>query len=72
MRYEYLLKEMEPNNSNRIPENYFIAIYGTPRKDGTWGWEFSGHHVALNFTIVDDRLAFSPFFLVLHEPLRIT
>jgi hypothetical protein len=62
MNNEYLLKELEPNNANRIPENYFIAFYGNPGKDSTWGWKFSGHHIALNFTIVKNELAFAPFF----------
>ena len=62
MDFEYLLKEMEPNNSSRIPENYFISIYGQPGKDSIWAWKFTGHHVTLNFTIVNDQLAFAPFF----------
>ena len=62
MSFEYLLKDLEPNNSSRIPENYFVAVYGNPGKDSTWGWKFSGHHIALNFTIVNNQLAFAPFF----------
>ena len=62
MSYEYLLKELQPNNPTRIPENYFIAIYGEPATDKNWGWKFSGHHVALNFTIVNNQVAFAPFF----------
>lgn len=62
MTNEFYLKELEPNMVHRIPENYFIAFYGTPAKDSIWGWKFSGHHIALNFTIVNNRLAFSPIF----------
>lgn len=62
MKNEYLLKELEPDNENRIPENYFVAFYGNPGRDSTWGWKFSGHHVALNFTMVNNQLAFAPFF----------
>jgi hypothetical protein len=62
MSYEVLLKELEPNNSNRIPEYYFVAVYGNPEIDSTWGWKFSGHHLSLNFTIVNNQLAFAPFF----------
>jgi hypothetical protein len=62
MSYEYLLKELEPDNPIRVPENYFVAIYGNPAADSVWGWKFSGHHVALNFTIIDNQLAFAPFF----------
>ena len=62
MSFEYLLKDLEPNNFSRIPENYFVAVYGNPGKDNVWGWKFSGHHLALNFTVVNDNLAFAPFF----------
>jgi hypothetical protein len=62
MNNEYYLKELEPNMIHRIPENHFIAFYGTPAKDSVWGWKFSGHHIALNFTVVNDKLALTPLF----------
>lgn len=62
MGLEYFLKETEPTNLSRIQENYFVSVYGVPGKDRTWGWKFSGHHVSLNYTIVDNQLAFAPFF----------
>ena len=62
MSLEYVLKVLEPTNDNRIPENYFIGIYGDPSHDKVLGWKFGGHHIALNFTIVDDKIAFAPFF----------
>jgi hypothetical protein len=62
MSFEYLLKELEPQNPSRIPENYYISVYGNPAKDSTWGWKYTGHHLALNFTVVDNKLAFAPFF----------
>lgn len=62
MKNEYYLKELEPNMIHRIPENYFIAFYGTPTIDSAWGWKFSGHHISLNFTIVNSKFAFTPVF----------
>lgn len=62
MNNEYYLKELEPDMIHRIPENHFLAFFGTPGKDSVWGWKFSGHHLALNFTIVDNQLAFTPIF----------
>ena len=62
MNNEYYLKELEPNIIHRIPENHFVAFYGNPGKDSIWGWKFSGHHIALNFTIVNDKLAYTPIF----------
>lgn len=61
MNCEYILKEMEPGSTHRIPENYFVSIYGNPT-DSAWGWKFTGHHIALNFTIVNNQVAFVPFF----------
>ena len=51
-----------PNAIVRDPELYFVSIFGEP---GTspWGWKFEGHHVSVNFTIVDDKpVVFSPSF----------
>ena len=62
MNNEYYLKELEPDMIHRIPENHFLAFFGTPGKDSIWGWKFSGHHIALNFTIVNNQLAFTPIF----------
>lgn len=62
MSFEYVLKEMEPNSTSRIPENYFVSVYGNPGKDSVWAWKFTGHHLALNFTVVDGKLTFTPFF----------
>lgn len=59
---EDLLKELEPNNPNRISEYYFVTIYGNPATDSIWGWKFTGHHLSLNFTIINNQLAFAPFF----------
>ena len=42
--------------------NYWAAIYGTPG-DARWGWSFEGHHVSINITIDDGRVAPTPLFL---------
>jgi hypothetical protein len=47
----------------RDPGRYFFSVFGTPSTRGTWGWRAEGHHVSLQFTIVDGSLvANSPFF----------
>jgi uncharacterized protein DUF3500 len=48
---------------NRDPERYFFSIFGTPSTSGTWGWRVEGHHVSLQFTVVNGTLvAASPSF----------
>jgi hypothetical protein len=40
----------------RIPVKYFISVFGTPSPRGSWGWRVEGHHVSLNFTIVNGTM----------------
>jgi hypothetical protein len=40
----------------RNPVKYFVSVFGTPGAHGAWGWRVEGHHVSLNFTIVDGKL----------------
>lgn len=41
----------------RNPGWYFLTIFGTPGLSETWGWRIEGHHLSLNFTIRDGKLA---------------
>ena len=59
------------SGEERIPErlleswtsaNYWISFFGQPG-DPAWGWLINGHHMAASFTVVGDRIAFTPLFL---------
>ena len=39
----------------RDPELYHLVIFGTPG-DSTWSWRFEGHHISINYTIVNNTL----------------
>lgn len=48
----------------RDPQLYWISIFGQPGADGRWGWRFGGHHISVQFTIVDGTIvAATPCFL---------
>lgn len=48
----------------RNPDQYWIAIFGSPAADGVWGWRFGGHHVSLNFVVANDRVvSATPLFM---------
>jgi tetratricopeptide (TPR) repeat protein len=49
---EPVLAEIEGNPVRRDPALYYVTIFGDPAPDGTWGWSFEGHHVALHWTVV--------------------
>jgi hypothetical protein len=52
---EQYLREKEKNPVMRDPEKYFLTIFGEPSASKSWGWRFEGHHLSLNYTIVDGK-----------------
>lgn len=46
----------------RDPGKYFVSIFGEPSERGVWGYRFEGHHVSVNYTIVDGKIASTPSF----------
>ncbi|MCP2315980.1 Protein of unknown function (DUF3500) [Nocardia amikacinitolerans] len=47
----------------RDPELYWLRLFGTPGSP-VWGWRFGGHHISLNYLIVDGCLvSTTPCFL---------
>jgi len=63
MSLDQVLKEIEVNPTNeRDPEKYYFSIFGEPSETGTWGYRVEGHHLALNFTIVNGHVASTPSF----------
>lgn len=60
---EGVLAEIEKNPDYRDSGKYYISIFGKPGDKAGWGWKFEGHHLALNYTVVDgNRIAVTPSF----------
>lgn len=56
---ENVLREVEnrgANDSYRSPLSYYLTIFGDPDSDKAWGWRFEGHHIALNFSSLNNRI----------------
>jgi hypothetical protein len=48
----------------RDPGMYYLRVFGEPGDAGTWGWRFGGHHVSLNYLVVNGAVrAMTPCFL---------
>jgi hypothetical protein len=63
MTLEQILHEMENNAPHRDPELYHIYLFGKPSTTKTWAWRIEGHHLSVNFTIVDgQKVAPTPSF----------
>jgi len=48
----------------RDTDRYYLRIFGDPRESNTWSWRFGGHHLSVNFLVIDGEVAATtPFFL---------
>ncbi|MFB9679582.1 DUF3500 domain-containing protein [Streptosporangium vulgare] len=73
---EHVLRELNLERFGHVarefrnPGMYFLTFFGRPNPDSVWGWRLVGHHLSLNFTVVNqDHLAVTPFLLG-SEPAR--
>jgi len=59
MSLEQILQDMEGPDRKfpRDPQLYHVSIFGMPSEKGTWGWRVEGHHLSVNFTLVDGKVA---------------
>ena len=65
MALEIALRELETVGRSRDPQNYAIALFGSPEPSSSgpgpsepqaaWGWRIEGHHLSLHFTLLGDR-----------------
>lgn len=60
---ENILAELSGDKVRRDPEKYYAAFYGNPVKDSLWSWSFQGHHLSLNFTVLNGETSIAPRFL---------
>jgi hypothetical protein len=42
---------------------YYIALIGTPSATEPWQWQWGGHHVTINATVVGPNLSLTPSFI---------
>lgn len=64
MEIELVLREMEsptPGDAataaRRDPALYYFSFFGQPSDKAAWGWRIEGHHLSLNFTAINGRVA---------------
>ncbi|MDQ3651215.1 MAG: DUF3500 domain-containing protein [Acidobacteriota bacterium] len=61
---ELVLRELEKNPVRRDPELYYFSVFGAPSTKERWGWRVEGHHLSLNYTVVNGQfVATTPAFM---------
>jgi len=53
---EEVLFAQSGRSATRDPGLYFVINYGVPSTSGPWGWRFEGHHLSVNFTVLDNQI----------------
>jgi hypothetical protein len=43
-----------PGRDSRL---YFLSFFGEPDSKGPWSWRFEGHHISLNYTLINGQIA---------------
>jgi Protein of unknown function (DUF3500) len=59
---ENILKVVETRGADdkyRDPMNYHFTVFGVPDAIKPWAWRFEGHHVSLNFTLLNGEIVAS-------------
>jgi hypothetical protein len=62
MDLENVLLELSGDPVMRDPGKYAVAFYGNPENDSLWAWSFEGHHISLNFTVLNGLPQIAPRF----------
>ena len=63
MSLEDILRILEKDSGERRnPEKYFFSVFGEPSEKAVWGFRVEGHHLSLNFTLVNGKVVGSPNF----------
>ena len=64
MDLENVLLELGHGDADfRDSNKYFVTFYGNPEKDSLWAWSFEGHHLSLNFSILNNKISIAPRFM---------
>ncbi|MFH8800714.1 DUF3500 domain-containing protein [Streptomyces sp. NPDC017936] len=43
--------------------HYFFTVMGTPSTTQPWGFQYEGHHVAINYFVLGDQVVMTPTFM---------
>lgn len=63
MRLNDLLADLTGRTDDYGEWPYFVSFFGAPAADAPWGFQFDGHHLAINCVVVGDEMAMTPIFM---------
>lgn len=63
MRLNQFLGELVGNTKVLNEWSYNFSLFGTPSASEPWGWQMTGHHLAINCLVIGGQMVLSPLFL---------
>ena len=63
MRINHFLGTLTHNTRVLGEWSYNFTLFGEPSLSEPWGWQISGHHLALNCLVIKDQMVLSPTFM---------
>jgi hypothetical protein len=63
MRLNHTLAELNANDFEQYGEwLYYVTVMGTPSPTEPWGWQIDGHHLVINYFVLEDQVVMTPSF----------
>jgi len=63
MRLNNTLAELTDGNFDEYGEwQYYMTVMGVPSATEPWGFQLDGHHAVINYFVLGDQVAATPFF----------
>lgn len=64
MKLNAFLGDSNGGNQKTLTEgHYFFTFMGTPSTTKPWGFQYEGHHVAVNYFVLGDQVVMTPTFM---------
>ena len=63
MRNNQFLGQLVAKSAIMNEWSFIVSIFGEPSATEPWGWQITGHHLAMNCLFADGRMVLSPVFL---------
>ncbi|MET9082459.1 DUF3500 domain-containing protein [Streptomyces sp. NPDC004237] len=64
MKLNQFLGDYNGGNRDTLTEGaYFFTFMGTPSTSKPWGFQYEGHHVAINYFVLGDQVVMTPTFM---------
>lgn len=63
MKMEAHLATLRPDNKLLGGEKYWFTFMGTPSAKEPWGWQIDGHHLVINYFVLESQIVMTPTFM---------